>query len=146
MKQLFFYIAAISLTLIACKKTGSASTGSASLDGTWRMVLVKENSSGLVTTKPSSIQGDVDIAFTTVNFAAGFLRGNTPTNDISQSDYSVGTNQSLAIPNLNMTKVTETSWGKEFVDNIRSSQEYGFETDGKLTIKTASKTLTFIKL
>ena len=63
-----------------------------------------------------------------------------------QNDYSIGANQSLSIPNLNMTKVMETTWGAEFVNNIRNSQEYSFEPGGRLTIKTINKTLTFKKL
>jgi len=45
-----------------------------------------------------------------------------------------------------MTKVAETSWGDEFVQNITVAQSYSFETDGKLNIHTVSKTLTFRKL
>ena len=44
-----------------------------------------------------------------------------------------------------MTKVAETLWGNEFVNNIRTSQEYSFEIGGRLNIITTSKTLTFQK-
>ncbi|MBS1600253.1 MAG: hypothetical protein JST75_18640 [Bacteroidetes bacterium] len=142
--KLFCFAAA--LVFFACQKTNSAHNTSGSLQGNWRMVSVTENSSGTVTTKAPSIQGDVDLSFTAVNMMNGFFQGNTPTNDISPSDYSTGANQSLSIPALSMTKVGETSWGKEFVDNIRDAQAYSFETDGKLSIKTKSKTLTFVKL
>ena len=54
-----------------------------------------------------------------------------------------GANHLLTIPFLNMTKVGETSWGEEFVDNIRNSQEYDFESTNKLAIKTTHITLTF---
>lgn len=62
------------------------------------------------------------------------------------NDYFIGPNQSMSIPDLGMTKVVETSLGKEFVKNIRDAQEYSFEVGGKLNIKTAEKTLTFQKL
>jgi len=109
------------------------------------MIIVKENISGSSTTKPSSILGDVDITFTSINPTNGTFIGNTPSNDIEPNDYSVGPNQSLTIPNLSMTKVGETPWGNEFVDNIRSSQQYTFENCIRLNIKTTNKTLTFQK-
>lgn len=110
------------------------------------MILVKDNTSGLTLTKPSSIQGDVDITFTSTNSTMGIFFGNTPTNDIWQNDYSIGANQAIAISVLSMTKVGETSWGKQFVDNILTSQNYSFESGDRLTIKTTNKTLTFRKL
>ena len=146
MKQIFFLIAIIGLALLSCRKTGSLDPIPTSLDGKWRMIIVKENASGSTTTKPSSIQGDVDIIFTSTSTTNGTFIGNTPTNDIWQNDYSIGANQALTIPNLSMTKVMETSWGNEFVNNIRSSQEYSFEIGGRLNIKTTNKTLTFRKL
>ncbi len=146
MKQIFFLIAIISLTLFSCKKTNLVDPIPTSIDGKWRMILVKDNASGLTTTKPSSIQGDVNITFTSTSTTNGTFVGNTPTNDIWKNDYSIGANQSIIIPVLSMTKVGETSWGILFVDNIRSSQEYSFEIGGKLNIKTTSKTLSFQKL
>ena len=146
MKQLLFLLATIGSTLFSCKKADSCDPIPASLDGKWRMIIVKENSSGLTTIKPSSIQGDVDITFTSTSPTNGIFTGKTPTNSLSQNDYSTGANQSLAIPNLSMTKVMETTWGNEFVQNIRNSQEYRFEAGDRLTIKTINKTLTFKKL
>jgi hypothetical protein len=145
MKQIFFIAVIISLTLFACKKSGSSGSATASLDGKWRMILVKDNASGLTTTKPPSIQNDVDITFTSTNPAIGTFVGNTPTNDIWKNDYSIGANQTITIPDLAMTKIKETPWGILFVDNIRSSQEYSFEAGRLLNIKTTNKTLTFHK-
>ena len=146
MRKLFLLFALISLTQVSCKKTDSEGPIPTSLDGTWRMILVKENTSGSKITKPSSIQGDVDITFTSTSTTNGTFNGNTPTNTIHQNDYSIGRNRSLRILSLGMTKVGETSWGIEFVDNIRSAQEYSFEEGGKLNIRTAKNTLTFRKL
>ena len=67
MKQIFFLIAIIGLALLSCRKTGSLDPIPTSLDGKWRMIIVKENASGSTTTKPSSIQGDVDIIFTSTS-------------------------------------------------------------------------------
>jgi hypothetical protein len=146
MKQIFFLFAIISLSLLSCKKTNSVDSTPASLDGKWRMIIVKENASGITTIKPSSIQGEVEISFTSTSMTNGTFIGNTPTNDIGQNDYSTGANQSISIPVLSMTKVMETSWGNEFVDNIRSSQNYSFETSSRLAIRTTNKTLLFQKL
>jgi len=146
MKQFIFLFAVSGLTLFSCKKSGSFDHIPASLDGKWRMVMVTENVSGLTTTKPSAVQGDVDILFTSASPTNGSFTGNTPTNDIWQSQYSTGANQSMTIPCLAMTKVMETAWGNEFVNNIRNSREYSFETGGILKIKTPEKTLSFRKL
>jgi hypothetical protein len=146
MKQVIIIFTLFGLTLLSCKKSGSIDHIPTSLDGKWRMILVTENISGLTTTKTTNIQGDVDIIFTPTSSTNGTFTGNTPTNDIWQNDYSTGTNQSINIPCLSMTKVMETTWGKEFVDNIRSSYEYKFAADGKLNIKATNKILTFKKM
>ena len=142
MNQLFF-ICISSLAILSCNRMDVID--SPGLDGKWRMVIVKENATGQTTTKPASIQGDVDITFKSMSNTSGVFFGNTPTNVIMENAYSTNSNQSLGISVLSMTKVAETSWGGAFVDNIRSSQEYHFESDGKLAIKTTSKTLIFQK-
>ncbi len=146
MKRIFFFLAIIVATLFSCNKSDSVAPTPATLDGKWRMIIVKENASGLTTTKPSSTQGDVEIIFTSTTLTNGTFIGNTPTNDIWQNDYSVTDNQAMTIACLSMTKVMETPWGNEFVNNIRNTQEYGFEVGGRLNIKTTNKTLTFQKL
>ena len=145
MKQILFFALMLSLTQSGCKKSDSLSPVPTSLDGKWRMITVKDNASGLTTTKPASIQNDVDIIFTSTNSTSGTFIGNTPTNDIWKNGYSTGANQTIAIPVLSMTKVAENIWGVLFVDNICSSQEYTFEIGGILNIKTTNKTLTFHK-
>lgn len=146
MEKIFFLIAIAALTQFSCSKKDVVCQTTSSLSGKWRMVAVKENTSGIIVTKPSSIQGNVDITFTATNTTEGTFFGVTPSNTISQNEYSTGTNQVLNIPVLGMTKVAETSWGKEFVNNIRNSREYDFENNGKLDIKTTDKTLIFQRL
>ena len=143
MKQLLFFICICGLTILSCNRRDSIDIPG--LDGKWRMVLVKENATGLTTAKPVSIQGDVDITFTSMSNSSGVFFGNTPTNVIMENGYSTNADRSLAISVLSMTKVAETSWGGAFVDNIRSSQYYNFESNGKLSIRTTSKTLIFQK-
>ena len=146
MKQFIILIALAGLTQVSCKKSEPLAPAPTPLDGKWRMIIVKENLSGLTTTKPVTLQGDVDIIFTSNGSTDGTFIGNTPTNDIWESQYSTGANQSMTIACLSMTKVAETPWGNEFVDNIRDSREYAFDKGGRLNIKTLNKTLTFQKL
>ena len=144
MKKAVFLLALLGLTILSCKKMNSANS-SGSLDGNWRMISVKDNTSGLLTFKPASIQGDVDITFSPQSSSGGVIFGNTPTNEIGQSAYSIDANGSITIPALYLTsKVMETPWGKEFVDNIINSRQYSFE-NSNLIIKTSTKTLTFQK-
>jgi hypothetical protein len=145
MKKILSLVVLFGLIQVGCKKTNKSDSVPTSLNGKWRMIIVKENATGLTSTKPSSIHGDVEITFTSTSTTNGTFIGNTPTNEIAQNDYSIGPNQSLSIPNLGMTKVGETSWGNEFVENIRDAEEYSFEV-GKLNIKTSEKTLIFQKL
>ncbi len=145
MKHAFLFISFISLTLFSCTKPNPADQSPTSLSGTWRMIIAADNASASATTKPSSILGDVDITFKPGTSTNGTFTGLTPTNQIGESDYSTGANQSLAILNLFMTKAFETSWGAEFVTNILSAERYSFDKRGRLIIATANKTLTFIK-
>ncbi|MBX3252708.1 MAG: hypothetical protein KF862_01100 [Chitinophagaceae bacterium] len=145
MKNFLLLITILSFTQIGCKKSSITDTVPRSLNGKWRMIIVKDNASGLTTTKPTSIQNDVDITFTSSDSTSGTFFGNTPTNEIEKSDFLIGANQTITIPALAMTKIAETAWGIEFVNNICSSQKYSFEFGGRLTITTTNNTLTFQK-
>jgi hypothetical protein len=145
MKNIPLLICLAAVVVFSCNKPAGQNPVSR-LEGKWRMITVQEVVTGAVRTRPSSLQGDVDIQFTSTSAAAGILTGNTPTNDIWQNDYLLGNSNALSIPNLAMTKVMETSWGNEFVANIRSTQKYSIGTDGKLAIETAGKILIFRKI
>ncbi|MEJ7685248.1 MAG: hypothetical protein WKG06_46870 [Segetibacter sp.] len=150
MKFSILLMSLIGLMLLSCRKTLS-DTVPTSLDGTWKMIIVKENATSASITKPSSILADVIITFVPKSSTTGTFSGKTPSNDLTgfgiwSNAYTVGPNQTISIPNLSMTKVGETSWGSQFVDNIRDAQQYSFETGGKLNIMTVNKTLTFQKL
>ena len=153
MKLTICFFAILSMVTFSCQKQNVAApkqnadkSSPGNLEGSWRMIAVTDNPTGIVMTKPSSVQNDVEITFSPVNDISGTFSGHTPTNDISGSDYSTGTNHLLNVLFLAMTKVAETSWGQEFVDNIRSSLQYGFDSGNNLIIKTTGKTLTFQKL
>lgn len=146
----FLLMSVIGLMLFSCKKAVS-DTVPASIAGTWKMIIVKENASNASITKPSSTQGDVIITFVPNSSTTGIFSGKTPTNDFTvdgiwSNVYTLGPNQTISIPVLSMTKVGETLWGSQFVNNIRDAQKYSFETGGKLNIRTINKTLTFLKL
>ena len=132
------------LLFFSCSKTVSDPVP-ASLNGVWKMIIVKDNATNAVLTKPISIRGDVIINIVPANETSGSFTGKTPTNIIYRSDYSTEPGRSITIPCLFMTKVAETSWGDEFVDNIRDARQYGF-SPGRLNIITTRRTLSFQKL
>ncbi len=144
MKPIIFLTALTAIVFFACNKPADPAT--ARLEGKWRMIMVKETAAGTVITKPGTIQGEVDILFMPSDNVSGVFTGNTPSNDIWQNSYQLGSNNTLSIPHLSMTKVMETSWGIEFVDNICSTQKYSFTAEGRLSIETATKILIFQKI
>src|SRR5687768_922757 len=109
-KFIFFLLISYGL-LLSCNKAGDDIP--TSFEGTWKMILVKDNVTNTFTSKPSSIHKDVIINFNPSGTSGGSFTGMTPTNDIMQNTYSVGPNQTISIPVLSMTKVAETSWGAE---------------------------------
>lgn len=143
MKKALFVISVLSVAIFSCSKQEANRSNCQKLDGSWKMISVKDNHSAVVSTKPSSVLKDVLITFSPASATSGTFTGYTPTNDLSQSQYLTGSSQELTVLNLAMTKVAETSWGKEFVDNIRDAQRYSFENNGNLDIKTAAKVLIF---
>lgn len=145
MKKLLLFALVICLAQIACQPESAAPAGNL-FNGTWRMLFVKDNSTGAVTTKPSSITADVDITFVSANETTGSFTGQTPSNIIDKGNYVTGSNRTITIPSMSMTKVAENSWGTFFVDNILSSESYGFDSQTMLTIRTKNMRLTFQKL
>lgn len=133
------------MTLSSCRKSTSVEALAPDLVGKWRMIVVKDNATGSTSTKPASINGEVEIAFAFTTYTTGKIIGNTPTNTVT-ADFTIGRNRSIQIPAVDATKIIETSWGREFLENITSSQDYIFAIDGKLDIHTADKTLVFKKL
>jgi hypothetical protein len=89
--------------------------------------------------------GEVLINFISGSVTMGTFKGSTPSNVFGPDDYTIGPNQTLSMPIMNMTKVNETSWGSVFVDNIREARQYNFEK-GILHIQTLQKTFIFKKI
>lgn len=63
----------------SCKKTVDNNIP-ASIDGAWKMTVVKDNVTNALLTKPSSIPGDVIITFVSNSDSTGTFSGNTPAN------------------------------------------------------------------
>lgn len=146
MKRILPFIALASFTVFSCSKEYSVEFVPTSLNGTWRMITVKDHVSGLTISKPSDLQGEVVITFIPKNNTSGIFYGRTLTNQISECNYTTGANGLLSIPSLFMTKLAETSWGQEFVNNICTSIEYSFESNGNLVIRTTNRMLIFERL
>ncbi|MEP6951975.1 MAG: hypothetical protein ABI863_21985 [Ginsengibacter sp.] len=143
----FFLLTFIGLTQLACKTPNPAilNPAAAALEGKWRMVSVKDNSTNIVTAKPSTITGNVDITFALFSSAAGIMSGVTPTNSLN-GNYSTGGNGALSIPAVSATKIIETTWGQLFLDNITWSHDFIFNADGRLHINASTnKTLIFVR-
>ena len=136
-------VALLSLALFSCTRSvDRLRTNNDSLEGNWRMVAVKDNSTGFIQSKPGAIPGDVDVTFVAVTTGNGFINGKTPTNTL-YADYRLGEIDGITIPSVAATKVAETSWGLDFLYNITKANTYSFEQDGKLRIHTEKKTLFF---
>lgn len=141
--KLFFLLLSIVIIGSSCEKSV---LGNVSLRGTWKMVLVKDNTTGALEVKPSTIDKEVIIILVPAGGNKGIFSGKTPSNDFGPNEYLLGRGQTISTPNLSMTKVAETSWGELFVNNIRNTKQYSFEADGKLILLTTTKVLTFQKL
>lgn len=141
MRQAIISLTIVCVILFSCNKD----TTPTSIEGTWKMISVVDNTTNQTATKSPSIQGEVIITFSLTNSSSGTFFGNTPTNDIEKNNFSIGTNQTITINSLSMSKVDETTWGDLFVKNIRDSKNYAFGSGNLLTIKTINKTLTFHK-
>jgi hypothetical protein len=142
MKRFIYLFILLGPAILACNKPGSPD-GQTELAGNWRMIRVTDNLSGVSLVKPAGVAGEVQILFAPASANGGSFRGNTPTNDIENNIYATGPGQSLSIPNLSMTKVMETSWGNEFVANIRDARSYRINGRDQLIIRTKEKELFF---
>ncbi len=120
---------------LACNK--SKKDDSALLEGTWKMVSVKEKNTLIVTSNPGN-QGDVIMVV-----AAGKLSAKTPSNDIWPTNYTTGANHQLLVPAIGGTKVGENSWGNLFYSNMYFIESYSFTNNNLLHIGTRDAILNF---
>jgi hypothetical protein len=136
--------AILSLALFSCTRTVDNIRTNDSLEGTWRMVAVKDNGSGLLHSKPGAITGELEITFVAVSATTGFISGKTPINELS-ANYTLSESNGISIPAVFYSKVAETSWGLDFLHHIAKADTYSFGEDGKLQIHTGEKTLYFTR-
>jgi len=144
MKKAVLFALVICLIQMACQPAAIAPVPG-SLNGNWKMILVKNNASGSTTLKPASVQSDVEITFTPASSILGSFKGKTINNNFF-GDYTIGSYQTMAVPIMGRTDVMETVWGSFLMDNLRTAQYYSFQAGNQLIIITEKVTLTFEKL
>jgi hypothetical protein len=144
MKRPGLLVSLLALVLFSCtdKDAAALRTTNGPLEGNWRMIAVKNNSTGFIHTKPGAITGDVDITFVSVSSGKGFINGKTPTNTLN-GDYTLDLTNKIDIGPLMASKVAETSWGLDFLYSVEKADTYTFEENGRLNIHTEKKTLFF---
>jgi hypothetical protein len=142
MKWLSLLFITVLTTVFACKKDRDHSS-IASLNGQWKMVQVKEKATGVITTKPSSLNGDVSVTFAAQTDSSGSITGHTPTNILS-GGYTIYPGKGIHIPAVLASKVMETPWGSLFIDHVTTAQTYHVECN-ELRLNTANVTLFFQK-
>ncbi|MBS1497019.1 MAG: hypothetical protein JSU03_08585 [Bacteroidetes bacterium] len=145
MKRLLIIITAICLVQLSCKKNNWFNVINNTLDGKWKMVVVKDNATGQEMTKPDSVKGDVEITFVTTGPSSGSFSGHTLVNSIDGGSYTTGSNHTISIKGFSMTQIYELPWADFFTNNFGSAYQYSFTSDGKLTVVTAIKTLVFLR-
>ncbi len=110
------------------------------------MTRVIDMPTGAEMNKPTDLNGDVQITFSSSNNINGVFFGVTPTNEIWQNNFITGINQELTIHTLAMTKVMEFPWGIAFVNHFPEAKRFDFDKDGQLHIFTAThKQLVFVR-
>ena len=145
MKRPGLLVSLLALVLFSCTDKDTAiPINNDTLEGNWRMVAVKNNSTGLIHTKPGAITGDVDLSIVAVNNERGFINGKTPTNTIN-GGYTVSNENLINFGPMMATKVAETSWGLDFLYSVESTDTYAFDLDGRLMLHTEKKTLFFVR-
>lgn len=105
------FIPLILLFLAACTKEAADKPNlqQNSLEGEWKLVSVKDKSTGSIAFKPSGYAGDIIIKFKGNSFS-----GHTLINAFSDGSFTLNSNE-LMIGVFSMTKVMEEEWGSSFV-------------------------------
>ena len=136
----------MSVFFMSCSKEELSVAEKSDLQGSWRMVEVKNGNSGSMA-KPGNEIGNVDITFNTNSEFTGLLTGVTPRNEISPSNYQTTADKSLLINDLKISNnQAETAWGNEFRNNFSNSTKFHFDAEGNLCLKSTGKTLVFVKI
>jgi hypothetical protein len=121
--------------LMACNKPETGN--SALLEGTWKMTMVQDKTSGVQFYDPGNMGAVV------IRFAAGKFSGKTPGNDIWPSNYTTGPANRLLVPVVGATKAGENAWGELFYTHMYTIENYSFKESNTLLIGTRQKLLNF---
>jgi hypothetical protein len=142
----YLYIAICLMILASCDKDGNTKADK-SIAGRWKLVSIVDNLTNTVQSKPASITRDVELQFTfTSNIGGSTASTKTPTNEVGAGEFFVTDARGLNVGPFAITKVMETSWGSAFLQDIYSVHTYFFDNPNKLNLKTADKTLIFVKM
>ncbi len=145
MKKVILFLSLLAVVFCSCTKDGKEEVLAPSLMGTWRMIQVIDNTTGLKINKPASVTGEVELALSFTTNTTGMLNGHTPTNTFS-ADFTVEKECEMKLPTFHATKVGESWWGRAFLDNISTAQDYFLDHSDRLHITCVKKTLVFKKL
>lgn len=109
------FITTLILLFVGCKKEETPSTSQNSLDGEWKLVMVKDKGTGDQFFKLPGTSGDVVIRFSGNNFS-----GHTLINNLADGEYTFVNGSELTIGSFAMTKVMEDQWGGMFLTVLQS--------------------------
>ena len=102
------------ILLAACKRDNVSNPFERSLQGEWKLVSVKEKSTGSIFLKPAGSSSDIIISFKGSNFSGHTLR-----NTFSDGTYTLN-GMDLTFGSFSMTKVLEDDWGRMFFTVLHS--------------------------
>ena len=102
--------AAVFLVLLGACKKDKVSNPQNSLEGQWKLVTVKDKSTGSSYSSPTGSSRDIII-----NFKANSFSGQTLRNSFSDGSYTLLNGSDVTFGSFNMTKIAEDEWGGMFI-------------------------------
>lgn len=109
MRSFGIFAAAFLVLMTACKKD-KVSNPQNSLEGQWKLVIVKDKSTGATYSSPAGSSRDIIINFKTNGFSGQTLR-----NSFSDGSYTLLNGSDITFGSFNMTKIAEDEWGSMFI-------------------------------
>jgi hypothetical protein len=144
MKKSYLIVITFLAVLFSCKKN---SDNVQTINGTWKLIEVKNLVSNITITKPQDEDGEVILDFSFMNGADGIFKGNTPHNTILENNFKISSDGSIEILSLNLlTKIGEPYWGNLFVKAFPDAISYDLKCNKKLVINTVKESLTFERI
>jgi len=150
----------ISIALSSCNKQKAARPADPDLSGKWKMHLYIDSAAGVTETKEDSYlhfnpymgstpyppPGDVvmNIAFEDAAQSTGEITGSTIFNAFSLKFLRPGNYQFTTSDGM-WTLAGDVPWSGYFMDCIKTTSAYSFNTEAKLLLHSPGKTLFFIR-